>query len=234
MAGAASITRRDCGRMAQFLRTREADLSVQLNQKNQEKWGEFFSVAKSLCLFLAIAFLLRASVVEAFKIPSSSMEPTLEIGDHILVNKLSYGLRLPFRATAVLNYSVPQRGDVVVFTLPDDHATPEIDESETNIIKRVIGLPGDTVKVQGTKLYINGKVYSEDEKYAVWVLGGRTDFGPVTVPAGKVFLLGDNRDQSKDARFWIDPFLDISRIKGRAFIIYWNWPPWGRIFHIIS
>ncbi len=221
-------------------------MSVQLNQKNQEKagaagpgqgysqWAEFFGVAKSLCLFLAIAFLLRASVVEAFKIPSSSMEPTLEIGDHILVNKLSYGFRIPFRAEALLNFSEPKRGDVVVFTLPDDPGTPEIDESETNIIKRVIGLPDDEIMVRGTKLFINGKVYDQDEKYAVWVFGGQKDFGPVTVPPGRVLLLGDNRDQSKDSRFWQDPFLDMKRIKGRAFVIYWNWPPWGRIFHIIS
>lgn len=217
-------------------------MSVQLRQKTDgtgstkknSQWVEFFSLIKSLSIFFAIAFLLRASVVEAFKIPSSSMEPTLEIDDHILVNKLSYGLRVPFKAESVVEFKMPKRGDVVVFTLPDDPDTPEIDESETNIIKRVIGLPGDEIKVRGTKLYINGKVYDEDEKYAVWVLGGRKDFGPVTVPPGKVLLLGDNRDQSKDSRFWSDPFLDAKRIKGRAFIIYWNLRLLGRMFHLIG
>jgi signal peptidase I len=129
---------------------------------------------------------------------------------------------------------MPKRGDVVVFTLPDDPKSPELDESETNIIKRVIGLPGDTIEVRGTRLKINGELYEADEEYAIWVLGGRKDFGPVVVPEGSVLLLGDNRDQSKDSRYWGDPFLEVSRIKGRAFVIYWNWPsPLKRIFHII-
>ena len=196
---------------------------------------EFLSLLKSLAIFFGIAFMLRASVVEAFKIPSSSMEPTLQIGDHILVNKLSYGFRLPFKIETAFNFRNPKRGDVVVFTLPDDPKTPEIDETETNIIKRVIGLPGDQIEVRGTQLFINGSRYEDDANYAIWVLGGKIDFGPVTVPDGKVLLLGDNRDQSKDSRFWDDPFLDMSRIKGRAFIIYWNWPsPFDRIFQIIS
>ena len=199
------------------------------------QWTEIFSLVKSLAIFLGIAFMLRASVVEAFKIPSSSMEPTLEIGDHILVNKLSYGLRLPFKTETLMDFRLPKRGDIVVFTLPDDAGSPEIDESETNIIKRVIGLPGDEIRVRGTKLYINGRAYDEDEKYAIWVNGGKKDFGPVKVPPGSVLLLGDNRDQSKDSRFWNVPFLEASRIKGRAFIIYWNWPsPFKRIFQIIQ
>lgn len=221
-------------------------MSVSLNQKNTQvggaangakssAWGEFFSLIKSITVFLAIAFMLKGSVVEAFKIPSSSMQPTLEIGDHILVNKLSYGFRLPFVAKTLFEYRSPQRGDVVVFTLPDDSNTPEADESETNIIKRVIGTPGDRVMVRGTKLYINGQVYEKDEDYAIWIAGGKKNFGPVTVPPGKVLLLGDNRDASKDSRFWNDPFLDMNRIKGRAFIIYWNWPyPFKRIFHVIN
>lgn len=191
------------------------------------QWSEVIGLIKSLAIFFGIAFMLRASVVEAFKIPSSSMEPTLEIGDHILVNKLSYGLRAPFVAETLVGYRAPERGDVVVFTLPDDPST--------NIIKRVIGLPGDRIIVRGTKLYINDKLYEKDDDYAIWILGGRRSFGPVTVPPGKVLLLGDNRDASKDSRFWDDPFLEMSRIKGRAFMIYWNWPsPFKRIFHIIS
>lgn len=219
-------------------------MSLNLSHKNKSgsagplsrsaQWAEFFSLIKSLAIFFGIAFMLRASVVEAFKIPSSSMEPTLQIGDHILVNKLSYGLRLPFKNKTALDFRSPARGDVVVFTLPDDPKTPEIDESETNIIKRAVGIAGDEIEVRGTKLYVNGKVYDEDEEYAIWVLGGRKDFGPVIVPEGKVLLLGDNRDQSKDSRYWPEPFLDVARIKGRAFIVYWNWPsPLKRIFQII-
>lgn len=195
----------------------------QQTPNGNSQWAEVYSLGKSIALFLAIAFLLRASVVEAFKIPSSSMEPTLEIGDHILVNKLSYGLRLPLVAETVFNFREPKRGDVVVFTLPDDPMTPEIDESETNIIKRVIGLPSDKIEVRGTQVIINDQPYREDEEYARWLQGGKKDFGPVVVPNDSVLLLGDNRDYSKDSRYWrISPFLGIERIKGRAFVIYWN------------
>jgi signal peptidase I len=200
-----------------------------------DQWVEFFSLIKSLSIFLMIAFMLRASVVEAFKIPSSSMEPTLQVHDHILVNKLSYGLRVdPLNDESFFKFRFPKRGDVVVFKLPDIPNTPE-DESEPNIIKRVIGLPGDEVMVRGTKVYINGEVYTEDDHYAQWVYGGKKDFGPDRVPQGRVLLLGDNRDQSRDSRFWADsPYLDVKRIKGRAFVIYWNWPPSiRRIFSVI-
>jgi len=195
---------------------------------------EFLNLIKSLVVFLFIAFLLRGSVVEAFKIPSSSMEPTLQVYDHILVNKLSYGIRVdPITDDSLTNFRIPKRGDVVVFKLPDDTKTI-IDESDPNIIKRVIGLPGDTVEVKGTNVFINEKRYSKDDEYAIWVEGGRKDFGPITIPQGHVFLMGDNRDQSKDARFWDTPFLNVERIKGRAFVIYWNWPPsFKRMFSLI-
>jgi signal peptidase I len=185
-------------------------------------WSETFSVIRTLAILLIIALSLRASVVEAFKIPSSSMEPTLEIGDQIFVNKLSYGFRPPLFPKPIVRWSIPQRGDIVVFTLPDDPKTTDRDESDTNLIKRVMGLPGDTIEVRGTQVFINDAVYANDSRYARWLSGGQHNFGPVTVPAGRVLMLGDNRDFSKDSRFWDDPFLDIDRIKGRAFIIYWN------------
>lgn len=188
------------------------------------KTQEILSAAKSLVTLIVLAVLLRGTVVEAFKIPSSSMVPTLLIGDHILVNKLAY--KLGFSLLSVDQtfwlYGTPSRGDIVVFTLPDDPSTPDVDESQTNLIKRVIGLPGDRVEVRGTNVYLNGRIYQEDDRYARWLGGGTKDFGPVTVPAGRVLLLGDNRDYSRDARYWPDPFLEISRIKGRAFFIYWS------------
>ena len=199
-------------------------MSLQISEQKSAsatQWGEIVGLIRSFAVFLGIAFMLRASVVEAFKIPSTSMVPTLQVHDHILVNKLSYGMRAPLLAKTVFNFREPKRGDVVVFTLPDNPATPE-DESDTNIIKRVIGLPGETLEVRGTKVFIDGTEYDHDREYAVWVNGGRKNFGPVTIPPGKVILLGDNRDQSKDSRYWPEPFLDVSRIKGRAFIIYWN------------
>ncbi len=191
------------------------------------------SLVKTVILLITIAYVLRASVVEAYKIPSSSMEPTLQIEDHILVNKLSYGLWLPFMKKSAVQYSEPQRGDVVVFTLPDDPTTPGIDESNTNIIKRVIGLPGETVEVRGKKVLINDKLL-QDESYAQWKHDGETDFGPQRVPEGKVLLLGDNRDLSRDSRFWNDHYLDMKRIKGRAFFIYLAFhSPLRRMFSVI-
>lgn len=205
------------------------------NSKFSSQLKEFLNLIKSLSVFLSIAFLLRASVVEAFKIPSSSMEPTLQIHDHILVNKLSYGLRLdPVTNESIAFFRIPRRGDVVVFKLLDDPRTLE-NESDPNIIKRVIGLPGDEIEVKGTKVFINKEYYAADENYAIWVEGGRKDFGPMRIPENQVMLLGDNRDMSRDGRFWeTGPFLPINRIKGRAFVIYWTWPPsFKRMFSLI-
>lgn len=199
--------------------------------RTQSDWSEVIDLIKSIALFLCIALLLRASVVEAFKIPSASMESTLQVGDHILVNKLSYGLWLPFRKQTLTSFRSPERGEIVVFTLPDDPSTPEVDESETNIIKRVIAIPGDKVELTGKTLKINDKIMPDD--HAQYIYGGVRDFGPIIVPPGKVLMLGDNRDASKDSRYWKDPFLDITRIKGRAFIIYWSWFSILRMFTIL-
>lgn len=187
----------------------------------RSSWQEVWSFIKTLIVLVAIAFCLRISVIEAFKIPSGSMIPTLLIGDHILVSKLSYGLRLPFFTNTVYEFSQPKRGDIVVFTRPDDPATDDQDESSINLIKRVIGLPGDRIEVRRTKVLVNNQEY--DEPYARWELGGEANgiFGPV--PEHHVLLMGDNRDHSKDSRFWDYPYLDMSRIKGRALIIYWAW-----------
>ena len=199
-------------------------------------WQEVISFIKTLAIILVIALFLRASVVEAYKIPSGSMIPTLLIGDHILVTKYNYGLWLPFLKTSVQHLRAPKRGDIVVFTRPDNPRTPE-NESADNIIKRVIGEPGDVVEVRGSQVYINGAPL--DEPYAVWDLGGAMDFGPEKVPDDSVFLMGDNRDHSKDSRFWENPqeprsawngpYLNIRRIKGRAQFIYWNFANLGRI-----
>jgi len=194
--------------------------------------SETLSFIKSITIFFAIALTLRASVVEAFRIPSGSMEPTLEIGDHLLVNKLSYGLRLPLVSETVFDYDSPERGDIVVFTRPDDPRTSDQDESDTNIIKRVVGIAGDEVEVRGTYLYINGQ--RQDEDYARWQNGGAHNFSKLKVPEGNIFLLGDNRDLSKDSRFWSPPYLETSRVKGRAFIIFWNSSfSFKRMFNII-
>ncbi len=210
------------------------EFGVKQTQAPSKKFDlkEVVSFFKTLALFLAAAFILRASVVEAYKIPSGSMKPTLTIGDQILVSKLAYGLRLPLMTDMLYQYRNPERGDVVVFTRPDEPETLE-DESAINIIKRVIGLPGDHIEVKRTELYINGQLYPED--YVRWEENGlvQADQHEWIVPPGHVFLMGDNRDHSKDSRFWGYPFLPMTRIKGKAFLIYWSWDSLNRIGEII-
>ena len=195
--------------------------------------AEIFEFFKTLIGIVVLALGIRVFIIEPFKIPSGSMIPTLQIGDYILVLKYSYGIRLPFMADSPYQWSTPKRGDVVVFTRPDDPQTPNEDDSQITIIKRVIGLPGDTVEVRNTQVFINSEPLSEP--YARWGEGGSVEgnFGPQKVPEGHVLLLGDNRDHSKDSRFWTDHFLDIKRIKGRAVIIFWSWDSFSRIGTLI-
>lgn len=196
----------------------------------QSAWGEIVAFFKTLAVILGLAFFIRVTVVEPFKIPSGSMIPTLQVGDFILVLKFWYGLRVPFVTDSVAVWNTPARGDVVVFTRPDDPNTPDEDDSEIHIIKRVIGLGGDTVEVRGARVFINGQALNEP--YARWAEGGKFEgnFGPRTIPAGHVLLLGDNRDNSKDSRFWTNPFLDVKRIKGRAVVVFWSWDSLSRVF----
>jgi signal peptidase I len=193
-------------------------------------WQEIVSFLRTLVVIFAIAFSLRVTVVEPFKIPSGSMIPTLQIGDFILVLKFWYGLRLPFVTDSAVMWNQPKRGDVVVFTRPDDPNTPDEDDSEIHIIKRVVGLAGESVEVRGAQVMVNGATL--DEPYAQWSDGGKIEgnFGPYTVPPGHVLLLGDNRDNSKDSRFWSNPFLDVKRIKGKAVVVFWSWDSLSRIF----
>ncbi len=166
-----------------------------------------------------LALFVRTFVVQAFKIPSGSMVPTLAIGDHILVNKFIYGVKLPFTSTTVIPISRPARGDIIVFKYPQDE--------KKDFIKRVVGLPGDRVDVRQQQVYINDRPLVE--AYAVHqgpspqgqAISPRDDYGPVTVPAGAYFVMGDNRDHSLDSRYW--GFVRAEKIKGRAFLIYWSW-----------
>jgi signal peptidase I len=184
--------------------------------------NQILAFLKTVVLIVMTAIFLRGSVIEAFIIPSGSMIPTLRIGDHIFVWKLSYGLRLPWVQKTIFQYATPKRGDILVFTREDDPNTEE-DESESNIIKRLVGLPGDTVEVIGTQVKVNGEI--QQEAYARWEDGGNIEgnFGPTVVPQGHLFVLGDNRDRSKDSRFWNGKhYLPIDNVKGRAFLIYWS------------
>ncbi len=145
------------------------------------------------------------------------MEDTLLVGDHILVNKFIYGIRMPFSNKTIVPIGEPERGDIVVFKFPQD---PKMD-----FIKRVVGIPGDTVECRNKVVYVNGE--PEANPHAVnkdaFILRGnpRDNFGPITVPADSLFVMGDNRDRSNDSRFW--NYVSYSQLRGKAFMIYWSW-----------
>jgi len=174
---------------------------------------------EALAYAIVLALFIRAFVVQAFKIPSGSMIPTLQIGDHILVNKFIYGIKIPFTDKKLFTFKEPKRGDIIVFRYPGDE--------DRDFIKRAIGLPGDTIEIRDKQVSINGKPLKEP--YAIFnehnILGNagysRDNYGPVKIPPHHLFVMGDNRDNSMDSRFW--GFLDESKVKGRAFIIYWSW-----------
>ena len=185
---------------------------------------------EALVMAVLLALFIRTFVVQAFKIPSGSMLPTLQIGDHLLVNKFIYGLRIPLVGKRILEFRAPERGDVVVFIYPEDRTK--------DFIKRVIGTPGDRVEVRDKVVYINGERVEDPHAYydAPDLRGShnpRDNFGPYTVPPHKIFVMGDNRDHSHDSRFWGS--VDIDDILGKAFILYWSWdsdgfiPRWSRI-----
>jgi signal peptidase I len=172
---------------------------------------------ESICVAVVLAFFVRTFVVQAFKIPSGSMEPNLLIGDHLLVNKFVAAPTLTKVEDTLLPIEAIHRGDVIVFKHP---RMPERD-----LIKRTIGLPGETIELRDRRVYINGKPL--DDPYAHFLfkdsadvpLGDvRRNFGPVTVPAGQYFMMGDNRDNSEDSRYW--GFLPREYMKGKALFLY--------------
>ncbi|WP_339134619.1 MAG: signal peptidase I [Candidatus Electrothrix sp. GW3-4] len=174
---------------------------------------------EAIVIALILALFIRTFIVQAFKIPSGSMLQTLLIGDHILVSKFIYGIKNPFTGAVLLPIKSPKRGDIVVFKYPKD---PKLD-----YIKRVIATAGDTLEIKNKKVFINGAPpedhYGEfrDAHILPPSEGPRDNFGPVTVPAGHIFVMGDNRDNSYDSRFW--GFVNLEAVRGKAFIIYWSW-----------
>jgi len=173
------------------------------------------SILKDAIIALLLALLIRTFAVQAYKIPTGSMEPTLLVGDYILVNRLAYGFRFPYVGYLV-RWGEIERGDVVVFIYTEDPSK--------DFIKRVIGLPGEILEIKEKKIYINGKILEEnwgffkDEKYIGYP---RDDFGPIEIPKDRIFVMGDNRDESNDSRFW--GTVPIENIKGKAFLIYFSW-----------
>jgi signal peptidase I len=177
---------------------------------------------ESIVIAVILALFVRTWAVQAFKIPTGSMENNLLIGDHLLVNKFVFGPASTRVERALLPVRDIRRGDVVVFKYPD--------EPERDFIKRVIGLPGETLELRNKKVYINGQPL--DELYVhflepahnageVTSFDVRERYGPVKVPEGQYFVMGDNRDNSQDSRYW--GFLPRGYIKGRALMIYWSY-----------
>lgn len=202
-------------------------------QKETKRKGIIREYAEAILIAVILALFIRTFVIQAFKIPSGSMIPTLLVGDHILVNKFIYGVKIPFIRKTIISLTRPKRGDVIVFIYPKDRSK--------DFIKRVIGMEGDTVSIVDKKVHINGKPF--DDPYGVHNdififperIEPRDNFGPVTVPKNAVFVMGDNRDNSRDSRFW--GFVNLKDVKGKAFIIYWSWDnfsvKWNRIGDLI-
>lgn len=183
---------------------------------------QFRDTLEAIIVALLLAFVIRAFVVQAFKIPSGSMLETLQIGDHLLVSKFAYDVRLPstvFLDTTdgkvIAQTGDPERGDIIVFKFPEDESK--------DFIKRVIGLPGETLEVREKLVYINGRAI--DEPYAIHtkytMMPIRDNFGPFTIPEGQYFVMGDNREGSYDSRWW-GP-VKREKIVGKALVIYWSW-----------
>jgi signal peptidase I len=208
-----------------------------------KEWIEPFLIAAVVALFI------RQFIVEAFKIPSGSMIPTLTIGDHLLVNKFVYGPRIPFTDSRLFSWKEPKRGEIIVFKYPENE--------EKNFIKRIVGVPGDKIEIKNGKLFINDQMvpvtelgdyegkdqsgglpfYSKPKlleerlgtvQHRILYLRDQSgyNFGPKIIPRESVFVMGDNRDNSQDSRVW--GFVNYSKILGRALIIYWSWDGNGR------
>ncbi len=189
--------------------------------------------AEALGIALVLALFIRHFFIQAFEIPSGSMRPTLLVGDYLLVNKAVYGFTVPFTLKKFWTWREPRRGEIVVFAYPRD--------TKKDYIKRVVGLPGDRVKVRGTKIWINGRRYKDphscynlDEHYAE---ENHMGFGPETVPPGHIFVMGDNRDNSSDSRVW--GYVPLHNVKGKALVIYFSKGEgfdirWRRFFSLIE
>lgn len=193
-------------------------------EKTKEKNGK---TAKSkvqeyieaIIIAILIAVVIRTFIVQAYKIPSRSMVPALLVGDHLLVNKFIYGVKIPLIRKTIIPISEPEKGDIIVFIYPEDRSK--------DFIKRVIGVAGDKIEIKNKDIFINERPYKDtfgvyvDPVVYPAVVQPRDNFGPVVVAPGSVFVMGDNRDESLDSRFW--GLVDLKDVEGKALIIYWSW-----------
>ena len=235
--------------------------------KQKSKFREY---TEAVIIAIILALLIRTFIVQAFKIPSGSMKQTLLVGDQILVSKFLYGIKIPFTDTHLFILRQPRRGDIIVFSFPQNKEKEECRSFTQNVasrfgnawnnksllylfkddcrdfIKRVIGVGGDKIEIKNKVVYVNNVALVEP--YTIYnsknagesAIEPRDNFGPVIIPRNKFLVLGDNRDNSHDGRFW--GYVDMSEIKGRAFIIYWSWDSknkwlnkvrWGRLGKLV-
>ncbi|MCG6552052.1 MAG: signal peptidase I [Candidatus Magnetominusculus sp. LBB02] len=174
--------------------------------------------SEAIVTALLLALFIRAFVIQAYKIPSGSMETTLLVGDQLLVNKFIYGVMIPFTEIKIFTFNQPKKGDIIVFKYPED--------LNRDFIKRVIAVGGDVVEVVDKEVYVNHEKLVEPfiQHTDTSMRNGippRDNMEPRRVPPGKFFVMGDNRDNSQDSRFW--GFVDQNLIRGKALIIYWSW-----------
>lgn len=190
------------------------------NEEPVKKKGVLRENVEAILVAIVLAMFIRTFIVQAFKIPSGSMKNTLLIGDHILVNKFIFGVKIPFWDKTIIPIKDPQRDDIVVFKFPED--------PKKDFIKRVVGIAGDTIKVVDKKVFVNGNLVNQDA-FAIHTdprmipmdIQPRDNIMEIKVPAHKLFVMGDNRDHSYDSRFW--GFVDLKAVKGKAFMIYFSW-----------
>ena len=219
------------------------DQKTAANIKTKSIFREY---AEAIAIAIVLALFIRTFIIQAFKIPSGSMKPTLIVGDHLLVNKFIYGIRIPIIDRFLIQFKKPKKGDILVFKWPKDESK--------DFIKRVVGTEGDIIEIRNDILYINGQKVvtefvskyndndiSEADRYEEYLENNKhyildqyvkyEDFGPVIVPKDSIFVMGDNRDNSQDSRYW--GFVTLNKIKGKALIIYWSWPSWKRCLNLI-
>jgi signal peptidase I len=194
---------------------------------------------ESMCIAVILALFVRTFVVQAFKIPTGSMENNLLIGDQLLVNKFVFAPTLGSLERMVLPIRTIERGEILVFKFPED--------PDRDFIKRVIGLPGETLEMRDKRIYINGTLLDEPYVHFMYPIDGtrpgdgdfsggvQRNYGPVTVPADHYFMMGDNRDNSEDSRYW--GFMPRSYVKGKALFVYASFGEggirWSRLLHQI-
>jgi len=195
---------------------------------------------KQLGIALILALMIKTSIVEAYKIPSSSMENTLLVGDFLLANKFIYGMRLPIPFTDIKlpAISEPKQGDIIIFKYPGDPRNNFVGKG-TNYIKRCIAVEGQKVKIVNKQVYVDGKpmefppfgqldttkILAHYRDRFEWGPYNRDNMPEITVPKDKLFMMGDNRDNSSDSRFW--GYVDRKDVLGKAMIIHWSWNPWN-------